>query len=275
MPARFYRPKPPGLPRAKVPDAVLIVFGALATVAVALVTMRLPWVPTPPLVLVLVPAYALYAADQVLTIRSTKFADELYEFLNDVGDMVSSGFGVEQALQTVCERRGGPVAKEFQRALALAEDRPLDVALIDAAVELGDDTFTETAELLSMMVQSDGEVGLAIKNLGRRLTRARKAERGNERALVGGVALLLIFGGFIGPALGSFLSAVSEYPLFDWAYRFYAIVAFANGAVQFTVFGSVRRMLARMPSYAISTYATLLATQYIGGKLTFEELGLL
>ena len=275
MRVRFYEPPRPLVPRAQIPSRLLAAIGGLLTLLMFFALIRVPGTPRvqPGLVLSVI-IYGVYAADLALVKRAEAFADELYEFLKDVGQAALGGSGVEHALATVARRRGGPVAKVMESALHRAEDRSIDIALLDEAAQLGDETFEEAAQLLALVSQSEGPVGLAIRSLGQRLGEGRAAERKTQRILAGGIFMLTIFVVVAFPAAGAFISVTTETPVTTWGIRFYGLLAMGTGALQFTVFRSLRRALARQPAYMLTVYWVIMLVQYQTGVITWDQLGI-
>ena len=254
MQSRFYEPPRPAVPRAQIPSRILSVVGGGLTAVMFVVVTGLVGPQLKPGTVLTVLIYAVYVADLRLIQRADSFADELYEFLKDVGQSVIDGSGVEHALSLVSRRRGGPVAKVFNAALRRAENKPIEIALLDEAANLGNEAFEEAAKLLSLVAQSEGPVGAAIRDLGQRLGEVRSAERKAHRISGNGLMTMTFFVVVLFPAAGAYIAKTIEIPLSDWSLRFYGLLALGIGALQFAVYRSLRRALARQPAYMLTVY---------------------
>ena len=260
---------------SKSSEFILVLLGGPLSAVIAAGLLRIPGVTVQPSAVLGLIAAALFVWDAMLQRRNDTFADDLFEYVTDIGEAMSRGAGVETALQQVTNHRGGAVGAVMQRVLQASADTPLEAALTEEAKNLGDSTFKEVASLLGMMVGLDGNTGDTIKRLGKRLSELRAAERRNQRALVDATWVLVMGSLVLVPLCGTFLVNLgTNAALMDIEYRYFGTVALGVGFLQWTVFGSLHRFLARLPAYLMLVYGGITGVQIAFGFLPSSTISL-
>ncbi len=111
---------------------------------------------------------ALFVSEQQIDQWQDSFAQRLHDIIKTIGDEVREGKAVETAVALAASEGGGPAAL-FRDSLDVARDMPFESALVAVADNSGYPYFQEVAHLMAMAVDSPGDTGRALRDLGTEL----------------------------------------------------------------------------------------------------------
>lgn len=116
-------------------------------------------------------AVGLEISEQRVDASEDRFTNHLHQLIKTIGDEVKEGSAIETAVSQAAKAGGGPAAL-FREALDASRDMPFQSALITVANTSGNTYFQEVSHLLAMAVDSPGDTGQAIRDLGTELEKS-------------------------------------------------------------------------------------------------------
>jgi len=130
-----------------------------------------------PFEVALLGAIGLVAMDASYAKYQDVYRDQLFALLKDFGDNMSAGMAVETAVQNATGWRNYGPSKEFNRALAEAQEVPFTAALEHVGQQSRQGAFREVSGLLTLAVRAGGDIGSSVRWLGAHFGTLRATEK--------------------------------------------------------------------------------------------------
>lgn len=171
-------------------------------------------------------ALFLFGLDFYLAARESRMINRLYEFVGDVGQLASTGHGIESAVHHTAQSRPGQAANLFGRALRNQDKEDFSQAIVDEGAMDGRKRIVQVTQFVGIALKSGGEVGRMLSSLSSRLASIRKVEREFEANLNGKVMMLRFLSNGLFPLLFGAVATQQGYTSgYKWGAMFYLSIS--------------------------------------------------
>lgn len=190
------------------------------------------------------------------------YKDQLFALLKDFGENMSAGMAVETAVQNATGWRNYGPAREFNRALAEAQNVPFTAALAHIGARSRQTTFREVTGLLTLAVRAGGDIGSSVRWLGAHFTTLRAVEKEFTSKINSSIKLMWFVGLLAAPfmytmlasSFANFVGADPEDGIAIAAVWFYAFGSAGMASLDGLVYGRWWNVPPKMPLFMALTY---------------------